>query len=72
MENRNRAWRRKKTRQIVTRIEATKNWLIRQFDEPEAKIRPKEERKRHKPGKLTRVQVLRQHWRMSQELGEGF
>ena len=72
MENRDRAWRRKKTRHIVSRIKDTKNWLLRQFENPEAKDLPREERKRHKPGKLTRAQVLRQHWSLSQEMGEGF
>ena len=68
---RNRAWRRRKARTIGPRIHETKAWLMEQFSNPETKGLPKEERKRHKPGKLTRRQQLRALWSMNQELADG-
>ena len=68
---RTRAWRRRKARLIVTKIQETKDWLMDQFSNPETKNLPKEERKRHKPGKLTRRQTLRAVWSMNQELADG-
>jgi hypothetical protein len=71
MKQRDRAWRRRKTRHIIGKIRDTKNWLVSQFQNPEVGERPKEERKRHRPGKLTRVQNLRQSWKLNQEMVDG-
>lgn len=68
---RTRAWRRRKARLIVTKFQETKEWLMAQFSDPDRQKLPKEERKRHKPGKLTRRQTLRAHWSMNQELADG-
>lgn len=72
MINRDRAWRRRKTRLIVLKIRDTKNWLFRQLGAEDAQGKTPEERKKHKPGKLTRAQHLRQSWSMNQELADGF
>ncbi len=72
MINRDRAWRRRKTRLIVLKIRDTKNWLFRQLGADDAQGKPPEERKKHKPGKLTRAQHLRQSWSLNQELADGF
>ncbi len=72
MTNRDRAWRRRKTRLVVSKIKDTKNWLIRQFGDLDAPGRSPEEKKKHKPGKLTRAQHLRQSWSLNHELAEGF
>ena len=66
MSNRNRAWRRRKTRLILGKVETTKNWLIVQFKDPKAK--PIASIKQHKHGKLTRVQALRQSWQLRDDM----
>ncbi len=66
MTNRNRAWRRRKARLILGKIETTKNWLMIQFQDPKAK--PVAALKQHKHGKLTKVQALRQKWQLNEEM----
>lgn len=70
--NRDRAWRRKKTRLVVSKIRDTKNWLLSHFSSQEVEGKPPEKAKRHRPGKLTRAQDLRQNRGLDQELAEGF
>ncbi len=72
MINRDRAWRRRKGRLIVIKINGTKNWLLRQLGSSDSLGKPLEERKKHKPGKLTRAQHLKQSWSLNQELADGF
>jgi len=69
MKIRNRAWRRRRTRLILGKIQTTKDWVVRQFKDPKAK--PLAAFKQHKPGKLTHAQDLRQAWRLSEELTDG-
>jgi len=66
MSNRNRAWRRRKTRLIHEKVETTKNWLILQFKDPKAK--PIASVKQHKHGKLTHVQQLRQSLQLRDDM----
>ena len=70
--NRDRAWRRKKTRLVVSKIKDTKNWLISQFRTQEAEGTPIQKAKRHRPGKLTRAQDRHMDWPIEQEFAEGF
>lgn len=72
MTQRNRAWRRRQTRHIASKIKATKEWLKSRWTGEET---PREKLKREnhsRSGKLTRVQQLRQAWRLNSELAEGF
>jgi len=68
MTNRNRAWRRRKTRLILGKIGETKDWVIHQFKDPKAK--PIAALKQHQHGKLTRVQQMRQAWQLREELAD--
>lgn len=70
MTDRNRAWRRRKTRRILLKVNATKDWLMRQF-EGRAPKRPPKEVKQHLPGKLTHAQTLRQRWATAVEVRDG-
>ncbi len=70
MINRDRAWRRKKSRVILSKLQDTTNWVVQQFKDPKKKPLP--ETKQHKHGKLTHVQQMRQNWALNQELREGF
>ena len=69
MSNRNRAWRRRKARLILGKIQTTKDWIVFQFKDPKAK--PVPALKQHKRGKLTRAQDLRQALQNRQELLDG-
>ncbi len=66
MTNRNRAWRRRKARLILGKIETTKNWIVLQFKDPKAK--PIAALKQHKHGKLTKAQDLRQKWQLNEDM----
>ncbi|HWD40751.1 MAG TPA: hypothetical protein VG944_18025 [Fimbriimonas sp.] len=70
MNVRDRAWRRRKTRRVLAKVNSTKAWLIRQFEGITPK-RPPKELKAHRVGKLTHAQALRQHWALNQELRDG-
>ena len=67
MNVRNRAWRRRKTRGIVAKVKASRDWLMRQFEG-----KPNKDHIPHRPGKLTHAQALRQQWATNQELRDGF
>ncbi len=73
MIDRNRAWRRRKTRLITTRIRDTKDWLMDQIFNREETHKAKADKaalkagKRHKAGKLTHAQDLRQKWSLNSE-----
>ena len=69
MTNRSRAWRRRKARLIVGKIETTKNWLIKRFKDPN--VKPGVVVKLHKAGKQTRAQDLRRSWQLQQEIADG-
>ncbi len=66
MVQRTRAWRRRKTRNVIEKAKATKEWFLRQF----ADRKPKEE-KQHRHGALTHAQDLRTHWTTELELRDG-
>lgn len=57
MVQRNRAWRRRKARNVIEKAKATKEWFLKQFTDR----KPKEE-KQHRHGALTQAQELRNHW----------
>ena len=60
MKDRTRAWRRKQTRRIVSKIESTKTWILNTVQKRKAdRPAPLAEAKPHKHGKLTRIQELR-------------
>ncbi|MDR3689603.1 MAG: hypothetical protein P4L46_09520 [Fimbriimonas sp.] len=66
MKNRNRAWRRRKARLILGKIQTTKNWVVLQFKDPKAKAVPVS--KQLKNGKLRRAQDLRRALQLNDEL----
>ena len=60
MKDRTRAWRRKQSRRIVTKIENTKAWILNTVQKRTGeRPAPLAEAKPHKHGKLTRIQELR-------------
>ena len=69
MTNRSRAWRRRKARLIVGKIRNTKNWLIKRFEDQDAKSVVAA--KPHKTGKQTRAQDLRRAWQLNEDLMDG-
>jgi hypothetical protein len=69
MTNRSRAWRRRKTRQILGKIKGTKNWIVEQFEEP--KVKPGIALKTRKAAKPTKAQDLRRAWQLNEDLVEG-
>lgn len=68
MTIRNRAWRRRKARLILTKVKETKEWVVSAFKSDVPKGVKVE--KPHRPGKLTRIQSLRQAWTLNQELAD--
>lgn len=68
MTQRDRAWRRRKTRLILTKLEATKNWLVRQLQRGANEERPKTKTTR----KGSPAPALRQAWALHQEMREAF
>lgn len=68
MIGRNRAWRRSKSRNVISRVKATQAWLIDQFNRKG--IKPNPELKQHRHGALTRTQDLKAHWSTELELRE--
>ncbi len=70
MINRDRAWRRKKTRHIVAKLQDAHIWLSDQIKEMNPK-KPIAEAKQHQHGKLTQAQSMRQQWSLNQELADG-
>lgn len=55
MIERNRAWRRRKARVILSKIKKTREWVAHKFEGQ----KPNAELKQHQPGKLTHVQDLK-------------
>jgi hypothetical protein len=66
MTVRNRAWRRKKSRLILEKVKASKDWVVRQF----SRTQTKEHNKQF--GKPNRAPALRERWATRQELRDGF
>ena len=66
MKNRSRAWRRRKARLILAKIQGTKEWIINQFEESKAKpgvsVRPR------KAVKAKKAQDLRRAWQLNEDL----
>jgi hypothetical protein len=74
MIDRTRAARRKKARNIVAKVKASKAWL-NSYLERVAEMssqRPTKITIPHKPGKLTPAQELRQRWATLTEVKDGF
>jgi hypothetical protein len=69
MTNRSRAWRRRKARLILGKIQGTKNWIINQFDESKAK--PRSAVKPRKAVKAQKAQDLRRAWQLNEDLVDG-
>ena len=65
MTHRNRAWRRRKTRNVVLKIAKTKKWIVKQFTETAAD-------KRHREGALTHRQELKLRSALFDEACDGF
>jgi hypothetical protein len=71
MKDRTRAWRRKQTRRIVTKIENTKTWILNTVQKRKAdRPAPLAEAKPHKHGKLTRIQELRLQLYLNHEMAD--
>ena len=69
MKDRSRAWRRKQSRRIVTKIESTKTWILNTVQKRKAeRPAPLAEAKPHKHGKLTHIQELRLQLFLNQQL----
>jgi len=69
MKNRSRAWRRRKARLILGKIQGTKNWIINQFEDPKAK--PGVAAKARKTSKSAKAQDLRRAWQLNEDLVDG-
>ena len=69
MTNRSRAWRRRKARLIVGKIQTTKKWLMKQFAQQSAP--PDDAVKPRKVLKKTRAQDLRRAWQLNEDLRDG-
>ncbi len=68
---RTRAWRRKQTRRIVTKLALSADWLMRPLQKRKAeRPAPLPGAKPHAPGKLTLAQERRQSWRLANDLGD--
>lgn len=67
MTQRNRAWRRRKTRGMMEQFTETKRWLQRSLE----KVGGKKALKAARPGKLTRVQQMRLNASLIQESFDG-
>lgn len=72
MINRTRAWRRRKTRKIVAKVNSTKEWLMSRLENRSAKKKAVKDTLPHRPGKLTPAQNLRQAWATKTEMKDGF
>lgn len=75
MINRDRAWRRRKSRQSSTQLRDTKEWLKSRIQRLEARKGEKlstEERKPHSKGKLTHYQDRKLSWAIGFELADDF
>ncbi len=71
MKDRTRAWRRKQSRRIVTKIESTKTWILNTLQKRTAdRPAPVADFKPHKHGKLTRIQELRLQLYLNQQLAD--
>jgi hypothetical protein len=73
MKDRTRAWRRKQSRRIVTKIESTKTWILNTVQKRKAeRPAPLAEAKPHKHGKLTHIQELRLQLSLNNQLADDF
>jgi hypothetical protein len=71
MKDRTRAWRRKQSRRIVTKIENTKTWILNTVQKRKAdRPAPLAEAKPHKHGKLTHIQELRLQLYLNHQLAD--
>ena len=71
MKDRTRAWRRKQSRRIVTKIENTKTWIMNTVQKRTGeRPAPLAEAKPHKHGKLTHIQDLRLEVYLSNQLSD--
>ncbi|HLO98889.1 MAG TPA: hypothetical protein VK171_09875 [Fimbriimonas sp.] len=69
MKDRTRAWRRKQSRRIVTKIENTKTWILKTVQKRKAeRPAPLAEAKPHQHGKLTHIQEVRLQLFLNQQL----
>jgi hypothetical protein len=69
MKNRSRAWRRRKARLILGKIQGTKNWIINHFEN--SKAIPAVAAKPHKAAKSKKAQDLRLAWQLNEDLVDG-
>ena len=69
MENRSRAWRRRKARLILGKIRGTKNWIINRFEG--SKENPTPTPKARKDLKPPKAQDLRRAWQLNEDLSDG-
>lgn len=69
MKDRTRAWRRKQSRRIVSKIEGTKSWIMKTVQKRTAeRPAPLAEAKPHQHGKLTRIQEVRLNLYLNHQL----
>ncbi len=69
MTNRSRAWRRRKARLILGKIQGTKDWIINQFED--SKTKPGVAVKPRKAFKAKKAQDLRRAWQLNEDLVDG-
>lgn len=70
MTDRNRAWRRRKARNVFWKDEENKRWVNHHLSEPLAK--PVAATKQHQHGKLTHVQELKLTYNLGAQLADGY
>ena len=67
MNERNRAWRRRKARVFLSKLKRTQEWISHQFHDKTVK-KPVAALKQHQHGKLTHVQDLRLYTGLNEEI----